>query len=107
MVFSEISWNCDGFFVSLCVKYIGKCYYIYINDQLVLGVIIFDVGMGYLFGLGMGLCDVKVLFNVINLINKCYVGQFSLFVLADLNGICYVIYVSVLCQVFLIFGVEF
>lgn len=107
MVFSEISWNCDGFFVSLCVKYIGKCYYIYINDQLVLGVIIFDVGVGYDFGFGLGLCNVWVLLNVINLINKCYVGQLSLFVLIDLKGMCYVIYVSVSWQLFMMVVVEF
>ncbi|WP_313160828.1 TonB-dependent receptor, partial [Stenotrophomonas sp.] len=107
MASSEISWNRDGFFASLRAKYTGKRYYTYTNDQSVPGVTTFDAGMGYSFGPGMGLRDVKVSLNATNLTNKRYAGQLSSFAPADPNGTRYAIHASAPRQVFLTLGAEF
>ncbi|MDY0956661.1 TonB-dependent receptor [Stenotrophomonas rhizophila] len=107
MASSEISWNRDGFFASLRAKYTGKRYYTYTNDQSVAGVTTFDAGVGYSFGPGLGLRDVKVSLNATNLTNKRYAGQLSSFAPTDPTGTRYAIHASAPRQVFMTVAAEF
>jgi len=107
MASSEISWNRDGFFASLRAKYTGKRYYTYTNDQSVAGVTTFDAGVGYSFGPGLGLRDVKVSLNATNLTNKRYAGQLSAFAPTDPTGTRYAIHASAPRQVFMTVAAEF
>jgi iron complex outermembrane receptor protein len=107
MASSEISWNRDGFFASLRAKYTGKRYYTYTNDQSVPGVTTFDAGMGYSFGPGMGLRDIKVSLNATNLTNKRYAGQLSSFAPTDPTGTRYAIHASAPRQLFMTVAAEF
>jgi len=107
MASSELSWNRDGFFASLRAKYTGKRYYTYTNDQSVPGVTTFDAGLGYSFGPGMGLRDIKVSLNATNLTNKRYPGQLSSFAPTDPTGTRYAIHASAPRQVFMTVGVDF
>jgi iron complex outermembrane receptor protein len=107
MASSEISWNRDGFFASLRAKYTGKRYYTYTNDQSVPGVTTFDAGMGYSFGPGLGLRDVKVSLNATNLTNKRYAGQLSSFAPTDPTGTRYAIHASAPRQLFMTVSAEF
>ncbi|WP_447595610.1 TonB-dependent receptor [Stenotrophomonas rhizophila] len=107
MASSEISWNRDGYFASLRAKYTGKRYYTYTNDQSVAGVTTFDAGVGYSFGPGLGLRDVKVSLNATNLTNKRYAGQLSSFAPTDPTGTRYAIHASAPRQVFMTVAAEF
>jgi iron complex outermembrane receptor protein len=107
MASSEISWNRDGFFASLRAKYTGKRYYTYTNDQSVAGVTTFGAGVGYSFGPGLGLRDVKVSLNATNLTNKRYAGQLSSFAPTDPTGTRYAIHASAPRQVFMTVAAEF
>ncbi|MEN5426315.1 TonB-dependent receptor [Stenotrophomonas pennii] len=107
MASSELSWNHDGFFASVRAKYTGKRYYTYTNDQSVPGVTTFDAGLGYSFGPGMGLRDIKVSLNATNLTNKRYAGQLSSFAPTDPTGTRYAIHASAPRQVFMTVGVDF
>ena len=107
MASSELSWNRDGFFASVRAKYTGKRYYTYTNDQSVPGVTTFDAGLGYAFGPGLGLRDIKVSLNATNLTNKRYAGQLSSFAPTDPTGTRYAIHASAPRQVFMTLGVDF
>ncbi|RMH93208.1 TonB-dependent receptor [Lysobacter pythonis] len=107
MASSQLSWNRDGFFANLRAKYTGKRYYTYTNDQSVPGVTTFDAGVGYDFGPGLSLGNVKVALNATNLTNKRYAGQLSSFAPSDPNGTRYAIHASAPRQVFITFGAEF
>jgi len=107
MASSEISWNRDGYFASLRAKYTGKRNYTYTNDQSVAGVTTFDAGVGYSFGPGLGLRDVKVSLNATNLTNKRYAGQLSSFAPTDPTGTRYAIHASAPRQVFMTVAAEF
>lgn len=99
LIVLELVWMLGLWDLCLFVYYIGKCYYIYINDVGVLLYWLFNVVVGYDFGKFGFVEDIKFVFNVINFVNKCYFGiiGFNGFVVSDVGGIFQILLVGVLC----------
>jgi len=99
----------DGFWASAQVKFTGRRYYTYTNDQGFGAYTTLDAGIGYDFG-GFGWFNgAKLAFNATNLTNLRYASNFdnSVFAPNDPAGTIVVAHSSAPRQFFLTFGVDF
>lgn len=98
----------DGFWASAQVKFTGRRYYTYTNDQGFGAYTTLDAGIGYDFGSFGWFNGAKLAFNATNLTNLRYASNFdnSVFAPNDPTGTIVVAHSSAPRQFFLTFGVD-
>jgi len=99
----------DGFWASAALKFTGRRYYTYTNDQGFGAYTTLDAGVGYDFGQVGFFNGAKLAFNVTNLTDLRYASNFdnSVFAPNDPTGTIVVAHSSAPREFFLTFGVDF
>ncbi|WP_386069542.1 TonB-dependent receptor [Tahibacter sp. UC22_41] len=106
---TELSYDLDGFALSLGAKYTGKRYITYVNDSSVSGFWVIDAGASYTFGDIGPLAALKVSANITNLGDRKYFGTVGSngFVASDPTGLNYTVLQGAPRQMFLTVDAKF
>lgn len=104
---SALTLHQDGFWATAQMKFTGRRYYTYTNDQGFGAYTTLDAGIGYDFGPFAAFSGAKLALNVTNLTGLRYAANFdsSVFAPSDPAGTIVVAHASAPRQIFLTFGV--
>ncbi len=109
MFSSTLGWSVGAFELDLDASYTGKRYYAYTDVGSVDGFWLSNLGASYDFGKAWKFSDLKLAFNVTNLLDKKYFGTINSagFVVADPDGTAQTLQVGAPRQVFVTLSAGF